>query len=73
MFDGIILLAGERVLYEGPEGLALAEYFAEQGLPCIPGYNVADHLLDLANASPAPRVSASLTKEAGAITDIAAN
>jgi energy-coupling factor transporter ATP-binding protein EcfA2 len=72
-FDRIVLLAGGRALYEGPGGLAPAEYFAEQGSPCIPGYNVADHLLDLAHAPPAQRDSPSLTKEAGGITDVTAN
>jgi ABC-type multidrug transport system ATPase subunit len=72
-FDRIVLLAGGRTLYEGPGGLAPADYFAERGSPCTPGYNVADHLLDLAHAPPAQRDSPSLTKEAGAITDAAAN
>lgn len=72
-FDRIVLLAGGRALYEGPGGLAPAEYFAERGSPCTPGYNVADHLLDLAHAPPAQRDSPSLTKEGGALTDAAAN
>ena len=46
---------------------------AERGSPCTPGYNVADHLLDLAHAPPAQRDSPSLTKEGGAITDVAVN
>lgn len=70
-FDRIVLLAGGHALYEGPGGLAPAEYFAERGSPCIPGYNIADHLLDLAHAPPAPPDSPSLNKEAGAITDVA--
>ena len=68
-FDRIVLLAGGRALYEGPGGLAPAEYFAERGSPCAPGYNVADHLLDLAHAPAEQRESPSLTKEAGAIAD----
>ncbi|KAF8264261.1 hypothetical protein EI94DRAFT_1593905 [Lactarius quietus] len=72
-FDRILLLAGGRTLYEGPGGLAPSDYFAERGSPCTPGYNVADHLLDLAHAPPAQRDSPSLTKEAGAITYAAAN
>ena len=72
-FDRIVLLAGGRALYEGPGGLAPAEYFAERGSPCTPGYNVADHLLDLAHAPPAQRDSPSLTKEGGALTDAAVN
>src|SRR6266702_2581416 len=72
-FDRIVLLASGRALYEGPGGLAPAEYFAERGSPCTPGYNVADHLLDLAHAPPVQPGSPSLTKEAGAITDVTAN
>ncbi|KAI9452949.1 hypothetical protein BJY52DRAFT_1291187 [Lactarius psammicola] len=74
-FDRIVLLAGGRALYEGPGGLAPAEYFAERGSPCTPGYNVADHLLDLAHAPPPAQQPDSPipTKEAGAITDATAN
>jgi hypothetical protein len=52
VFDRIVLLAGGRCLYEGSGGFAPAEYFATQGSPCAPGYNVADHLLDLAHTPP---------------------
>ena len=52
VFDRIVLLADGRALYEGPGGFAPAEYFAAQGSPCAPGYNVADHLLDLAHMPP---------------------
>ena len=72
-FDRIVLLAGGRALYEGPGGLAPAEYFAEQGSPCTPGYNVADHLLDLAHAPPVQRDSPSLNKEAVATTNVTVN
>ena len=71
-FDRIVLLAGGRALYEGPGGLAPAEYFAERGSPCTPGYNVADHLLDLAHAPAEQRESPNLTKEAGTVTDTTA-
>ncbi|KAH9022606.1 hypothetical protein EDB84DRAFT_1589511 [Lactarius hengduanensis] len=47
-FDRIVLLAGGHALYEGPGGLAPAEYFASRGSPCTPGYNVA-------GPSPRPR------------------
>ena len=52
VFDRIVLLSGGRCLYEGSGGYAPAEYFATQGSPCAPGYNVADHLLDLAHMPP---------------------
>jgi ABC-type multidrug transport system ATPase subunit len=52
VFDRIVLLAGGRALYEGSGGYAPAEYFAAQGSPCAPGYNIADHLLDLAHMPP---------------------
>jgi len=52
VFDRIVLLSGGRCLYEGSGGFAPAEYFATQGSPCAPGYNVADHLLDLAHMPP---------------------
>ncbi|KAI0255316.1 hypothetical protein BJV78DRAFT_1119618 [Lactifluus subvellereus] len=63
-FDRIILLADGRALYEGEGGFAPAEHFAAQGSPCAPGYNVADHLLDLAHTQ---RDNASLNKESGAL------
>jgi hypothetical protein len=52
VFDRIVLLADGHALYEGSGGFAPAEYFAAQGSPCAPGYNVADHLLDLAHMPP---------------------
>lgn len=52
VFDRIVLLSGGRCLYEGSGGFEPAEYFATQGSPCAPGYNVADHLLDLAHMPP---------------------
>jgi ABC-type multidrug transport system ATPase subunit len=50
IFDRVVLLSGGRSLYEGEGGFAPAEYFAAQGSPCALGYNVADHLLDIAHA-----------------------
>ncbi|KAH9178936.1 hypothetical protein EDB89DRAFT_1929197 [Lactarius sanguifluus] len=73
-FDRIVLLSGGHALYEGPGGLAPAEYFASRGSPCTPGYNVADHLLDLAHAPPVQQPdSPGLTKESGAIPDVTVN
>jgi ABC-type multidrug transport system ATPase subunit len=50
-FDQVVLLADGRQLYFGPGGDAPAEYFASLGRPCPPGYNVADHLLEIASGS----------------------
>ncbi|KAI0263756.1 hypothetical protein BC834DRAFT_924835 [Gloeopeniophorella convolvens] len=69
IFDRIVLLAGGRALYEGAGGLAPAEHFAAQGAPCAPGYNIADHLLDLAHAPPAQGSSTSINKEAVAVVE----
>lgn len=49
-FDTVILLAKGRQLYFGPGGNRPAEWFASHGRPCPPGYNVADHLLEIASA-----------------------
>ncbi|KZO95147.1 hypothetical protein CALVIDRAFT_555853 [Calocera viscosa TUFC12733] len=51
-FDKVMLLSAGRSLYYGDGGNAAAEYFAARGLPCAQGYNVADHLLDIASAPP---------------------
>ncbi|KAI9508809.1 hypothetical protein F5148DRAFT_1351131 [Russula earlei] len=68
VFDRVVLLAGGRSLYEGLGGYAPAEYFAAQGSPCAPGYNVADHLLDLAHESSSQKDSSSFNKESGTVT-----
>ena len=52
---------------------APAEYFAAQGSLCAPGYNVADHLLDLTHVPLPPRDSLNLTKESGTIVHLAAH
>ena len=36
-------------MYFGPGGAAPASYFASKGRPCPEGYNVADHLLEIAS------------------------
>ncbi|KAH9170850.1 hypothetical protein EDB89DRAFT_1976311 [Lactarius sanguifluus] len=73
-FDRIVLLSGGHALYEGPGGLAPAEYFASRGSPCTPGYNVADHLLDLAHAPPVQQPdSPTMAKESDAIPDVTVN
>ncbi|WWD18512.1 hypothetical protein CI109_102964 [Kwoniella shandongensis] len=48
-FDQVVLLSGGRQLYFGPGGSRPAEYFAKQGMTCPEGYNVADHLLEIAS------------------------
>lgn len=50
-FSQICLLSNGRQLYFGPGGSKPAEYFASQGRPCPEGYNVADHLLEIASGS----------------------
>jgi hypothetical protein len=65
IFDRVVLLSGGRSLYEGLGGFAPAEYFAAQGSPCEPGYNVADHLLDIAHAPSQGADSSSVSKEGG--------
>ena len=49
-FNQVVLLANGRQLYFGPGGNTPAEFFASQGRPCPVGYNVADHLLEIASA-----------------------
>lgn len=51
-FSQVILLSKGRQLYFGPGGNAPAFFFAEQGYACPDGYNVADHLLDIASDPP---------------------
>jgi ABC-type multidrug transport system ATPase subunit len=50
-FSQICLLSNGRQLYFGPGGSRPAEYFVSQGRPCPEGYNVADHLLEIASGS----------------------
>lgn len=52
MFSQVLLLANGRQLYFGPGGAVPAEFFAQHGYPCPPGYNVADHLLEVASENP---------------------
>lgn len=49
-FDTVLLLSDGKPLYFGPGGAAPASYFASKGYPCPEGYNVADHLLEIASA-----------------------
>ena len=49
-FSQVVLLAEGRQLYFGPGGNKPADFFASQGRPCPKGYNVADHLLEIASA-----------------------
>ena len=43
------MLSHGRSIYHGAGGLAPADHFASKGYPPQPGYNVADHLLDIAS------------------------
>ncbi|KAJ3022015.1 UNVERIFIED_CONTAM: hypothetical protein HDU68_009354 [Siphonaria sp. JEL0065] len=47
MFDQVIVLAAGAILYAG-RGVDTAAQLRQQGAPCPEGYNLADHLLDLA-------------------------
>lgn len=49
-FDTVLLLSEGKPLYFGPGGTAPASYFTSKGYPCPEGYNVADHLLEIASA-----------------------
>lgn len=51
-FSQVILLSRGKQLYMGPGGNAPADYFGAQGYVCPPGYNIADHLLDIASEAP---------------------
>jgi hypothetical protein len=50
-FSQVVLLSSGRQLYFGPGGSKPAEFFGSQGRPCPQGYNVADHLLEIASGS----------------------
>lgn len=53
-FDRLTLLAHGRALYSGPGGSVPLTYLTERGIEPPPeGYNIADHLLDVAS-DPAP-------------------
>jgi hypothetical protein len=43
------VLSRGRTIYNGAGGLVPANHFASRGYPPQPGYNVADHLLDIAS------------------------
>ncbi|KAJ3213671.1 hypothetical protein HDU67_002592 [Dinochytrium kinnereticum] len=47
LFDDLLVLSSGSVLYCGP-GPDVTRHLKEIGSPCPEGYNVADHLLDLA-------------------------
>jgi energy-coupling factor transporter ATP-binding protein EcfA2 len=52
-FDRVLVLAHGRTLYNGPGGFAPSQELASRGIPYPQGYNVADHLLDVASDPPA--------------------
>ncbi|KAG9052708.1 hypothetical protein FS842_009354 [Serendipita sp. 407] len=49
LFDKVLVLSRGKELYFGMGGLAPGDHFATRGYPIQPGYNVADHLLDIAS------------------------
>lgn len=50
-FNQVCLLANGRQLYFGPGGNKAADFFKKQNRPCPEGYNIADHLLEIASSS----------------------
>lgn len=65
-FDSVMVLAHGRALYVGPGGLEPLRAFESRGVPAPPeGYNVAEHLLDVAS-DPAPALFTS-TSGAGVL------
>ena len=50
-FDLVVLLAQGRQLYFGPGGSRPSDFFAGHGRQCPAGYNIADHLLEIASGS----------------------
>jgi ABC-type multidrug transport system ATPase subunit len=71
LFDNILVLSHGRELYFGPGGLAPNDYFAAKGYPAQPGYNVADHLLDIAS-EPTDELLAHARKKSGSKTSATA-
>lgn len=63
-FDTVLLLAEGKPLYFGPGGPAPVAYFANKGFPCPEGYNVADHLLEIASAGSCPAFEGHVSMEA---------
>lgn len=51
-FDQVVLLSQGRQLYFGPGGERPVEFFGRQGRHCPKGYNIADHLLEIASEGP---------------------
>lgn len=51
-FDRVLVLSHGRALYNGPGGFAPSEYLVLHGIPYQQGYNVADHLLEVASDPP---------------------
>ena len=52
-FDQVLVLSHGRTLYDGPGGLAPSQDLTSRGIAYPQGYNVADHLLDVASDPPA--------------------
>ena len=52
-FDRVLVLAHGRTLYNGPGGFAPSQELASRGIAYPQGYNVADHMLDVASDPPA--------------------
>lgn len=72
-FDKVLVLSHGRAMYNGPGGFAPSQELASRGIAYPQGYNVADHLLDVASDPPAhlfqsatPKVQARNSEEGNA-------
>ena len=52
-FDKVLVLSHGRTLYNGAGGFAPSQELSSRGIAYPQGYNVADHLLDVASDPPA--------------------
>ena len=65
-FDQVLVLSHGRTLYNGPGGFAPSEELASRGIVYPQGYNVADHLLDVASDPPAHLFQSGISSSAQA-------
>ncbi|KAJ3155803.1 hypothetical protein HK101_001517 [Irineochytrium annulatum] len=67
LFDQVLVLARGSTVYCGPARDA-GSYFREHGAPCPEGYNIADHLLDIATLHGTPAAAGVGGKHYGSLT-----
>ncbi|GAA5855775.1 hypothetical protein JCM8547_000351 [Rhodosporidiobolus lusitaniae] len=63
LFDKLVLLARGKVVYSGKAAASQA-YFESIGMPCPPGYNIADYLIDVTMQDDQPASSSTTVREA---------